>query len=1215
MKHEYLNGKIMSPKVSLILLDWSCRESFHILNYLKTQSIPRDQYEIIWVEYYSRVPDEQKEMLKKSLQEDKYPILDQWIVMEMPQNICYHKHLMYNIGIALSHGEIVMIGDSDAIVSSTFIESIIREFEKDSNIVLHMDEFRNIRQDFHPFNYPTINEILTEGCLNNDNGKTTGILDNIDPIHTRNYGACMCAKKSDLIAIGGADEHLDYLGHVCGPYEMSFRLQNFGKREIWHHNEFLYHAWHPGESGDSNFVGPHDGKLVSTTALNILRFGNVLPLVQNQAIKSLRLGCEPKEGKQYNKLIDSSYFKCFSADELARLGNLQIWHHHQLITEYKKFNIVSFKNNFYGIPAFLNNPDLNKEEDEHPLIVTAASIENVKEKIDQFEVKYFEPTPLEKYKSFTILRFGNSLYAIPDSFGKIDIFDTGLRQNLLLSAKDIKTLKSIIDTGEKPHYDPVIIESYRNYNIIKYLKKVFAVRHDSGKVEFSVSMEGIPPEVLSASTVEDVKILVDKDLECNFNPTVIESYRNYNIIKYLKKVFAVPQSLGKVEFSLSMEGIPPEVLSASTAEDVKILIDQYINNLNDRPALLDSYRDYNLIKYLNKVFAVPQSLGKVEFSLSMEGVPPEVLSASTLEDVKLLIYSDYPVILDSYRSYNLIKYLNKVFAVPQSLATVEFSVTMENLPPEILSSYTLEDTKTLINQHLKILEAELEQAAEEKSSNASTGLLVKNVKFFYKYKGYNISLYKDKYYAVPQTVGAIDFSSEKQLSHPEIIYSDNLKDLNVIIDRLCAATAVEYAGWLPSFKKFGDCGNHPQFMHTDLPPEGYRFTFSLPTENSLSNEDDFKKRLFSRIDLLARETQINIAISKFIISALLRGCKLRAIVEFLKSRGRRDQLLLKRKQNLVFLTSVPYTLNQHPWIIEIEDSISMLFPFFHNGDTKSLDFHKSPYFRVFKTLLESGQCRGIVTHIKSTADNIPKLFKSDKLRNKTIHVPFGIKLPLHSSNMNIENRPIRFLFNNSWHQNPDSFIFRGGLDVLRAFERLRQNHPNIHLTIRSAIPKLNPIYLAIIRRCQIKIIDHFLPKQEWDALLRRSDIYLLPSARIHIVSILQAMSYGLGVVTSDGWGIEEYVEHGRNGMIVPGRYGKVTWMDNENGILRENYKEMLKEEPKILDGIVENVSNLLTDRVLLRKIRTQARKDIEEKYNITNWNLGLKMAFDKALKK
>ena len=30
-------NSVQSPKVSIVLLDWSCRESFHILNYLANQ--------------------------------------------------------------------------------------------------------------------------------------------------------------------------------------------------------------------------------------------------------------------------------------------------------------------------------------------------------------------------------------------------------------------------------------------------------------------------------------------------------------------------------------------------------------------------------------------------------------------------------------------------------------------------------------------------------------------------------------------------------------------------------------------------------------------------------------------------------------------------------------------------------------------------------------------------------------------------------------------------------------------------------------------------------------------------------------------------------------------------------------------------------------------------------------------------------------------------
>jgi hypothetical protein len=99
----------------------------------------------------------------------------------------------------------------------------------------------------------------------------------------------MAARREDLIAIGGADEHIDYLGHICGPYEMTFRLVNAGKRELWHPSEFLYHVWHPGQAGENNYVGPHDGRHMSSRALQVRFSGRVLPFVENEAIRQLRL--------------------------------------------------------------------------------------------------------------------------------------------------------------------------------------------------------------------------------------------------------------------------------------------------------------------------------------------------------------------------------------------------------------------------------------------------------------------------------------------------------------------------------------------------------------------------------------------------------------------------------------------------------------------------------------------------------------------------------------------------------------------------------------------------------------------------------------------------------------------------------------------------------------------------------------------------------------
>jgi hypothetical protein len=268
------------PEVSLILLDWSVRESFHILHYLAQQTVARDRFEVIVIEYYSR--------LSRAIQKHADQV-DTWILLEMPADIYYHKHLMYNVGIVLGRGKIIGICDSDAMVRETFIKSVLDAFNSEPTIILHLDQFRNDRRDLYPFNFPSFADVVGEGCINYSNGKTVGVSDGTDPLHTRNYGACMCALRSDLIAIGGADEHIDYLGHICGPYEMTFRLVNYGRRELWLNNEFTYHTWHPGQSGENNYVGPHDGRHLSSRALQAKFTGRTLPFAENRAIRNLRL--------------------------------------------------------------------------------------------------------------------------------------------------------------------------------------------------------------------------------------------------------------------------------------------------------------------------------------------------------------------------------------------------------------------------------------------------------------------------------------------------------------------------------------------------------------------------------------------------------------------------------------------------------------------------------------------------------------------------------------------------------------------------------------------------------------------------------------------------------------------------------------------------------------------------------------------------------------
>jgi glycosyltransferase involved in cell wall biosynthesis len=463
---------------------------------------------------------------------------------------------------------------------------------------------------------------------------------------------------------------------------------------------------------------------------------------------------------------------------------------------------------------------------------------------------------------------------------------------------------------------------------------------------------------------------------------------------------------------------------------------------------------------------------------------------------------------------------------------------------------------------------------------------------------------------------------------------------------------VEFAGWLPVYKFAGNCGRHPQFQHTAEPPAGYRFTCSAPppvpklpgrlarfwnrlvgtmrrlgTGLATASRPLFAFFRPTRGVTLRARWRVLVALVRLFVALLVRGCNLFAVARFLQTRHLQSQLLLgdlpgapgsdrssPGARRLVFLTSIPHTYNQNDWVIEIEDPTTLFFPMIQNGHTSDLDITKSPYLPIVKAMLESVACKAILTHMKSTAALVPTLFGSETIRRKVVYAPLGVRLPARwqRHEPRPDGEPIDLLFINSWCQIPENFYVRGGLDLLEAFAILRVRYPQLRLTIRSGLPVLADHYQRIIDDGWVRVINRFLTAEEMAELHATSDIFLLPAARVHIVSLLQAMSYGLAVVAADGWGIEEYIDHGRNGLIVCGRYGKTSWADPEAGMLREDYEPMFLPDPAVVGGLVAAVSQLVEDRLLRARLGRAAREDVAERYNTEQWNRGLKAALDRA---
>jgi hypothetical protein len=245
-----------------------------------------------------------------------------------------------------------------------FLERILDRFREGPNSVVHLDQVRNVSRRFYPFNYPSIPQLLGKGVRNWRGHTTAGLLPQADIFHACNYGACMAAPRRALIDIGGADEHLRYLGYICGPYEMTFRLANHGLAEHWLPDEFLYHTWHPNASGDNcEYHGPHDGGYVALHALEARALGRVLPLVENPWITKARLG-EPLNQDVLLQAIAERPEPTWRRDSLPVIERRIAW----IERGYEGFNVFYDGRRFLGLRQEHGLYDAARKREYEPLL-------------------------------------------------------------------------------------------------------------------------------------------------------------------------------------------------------------------------------------------------------------------------------------------------------------------------------------------------------------------------------------------------------------------------------------------------------------------------------------------------------------------------------------------------------------------------------------------------------------------------------------------------------------------------------------------------------------------------------------------------------------------------------------------------------------------------------------------------------------------------------
>lgn len=208
-----------TPKISIVMVDGLFREKFHAVDFFSDQTLPPEEYELLWAEYYDRVNPELQAKI------DKYPNAR---VITLNREGEYHSSYCFNGGIAAAQGELLVIPDADVVVERDFLARVWEEHQTCDKLVLyvhrHNEDLADHKEDWDL-------DHLRRVC------RLTNLA---------NYGSCLTVRKKWLDTINGYEQHETFRTHFHGNgYDVYSRLKTLGLHVMWHPELKAYHPWHP----------------------------------------------------------------------------------------------------------------------------------------------------------------------------------------------------------------------------------------------------------------------------------------------------------------------------------------------------------------------------------------------------------------------------------------------------------------------------------------------------------------------------------------------------------------------------------------------------------------------------------------------------------------------------------------------------------------------------------------------------------------------------------------------------------------------------------------------------------------------------------------------------------------------------------------------------------------------------------------------------------
>jgi glycosyltransferase involved in cell wall biosynthesis len=180
---------------------------------------------------------------------------------------------------------------------------------------------------------------------------------------------------------------------------------------------------------------------------------------------------------------------------------------------------------------------------------------------------------------------------------------------------------------------------------------------------------------------------------------------------------------------------------------------------------------------------------------------------------------------------------------------------------------------------------------------------------------------------------------------------------------------------------------------------------------------------------------------------------------------------------------------------------------------------------------------------------------------------------------------------------PGTFYIKGGLEIVRAYERLRQKYPNIELTVVTALHVVQQRDIDHMRSLPgLTLMDAKLTEREMIELYQTHDIFLLPTYREGFgLVLIEALAYGLPVIITDQYATAEMAVEGYNGFVYKNH--PLLDYDPETYKMRGRYSNPRDFYAKYLELEAENKMKPIEDFLVRSITKFCAKPELLEEFS------------------